>query len=69
MNDTSRTGFRDSFDGSTPLRHNWARVQGGGVTVDCQTLDTVLCLSSETSDSECNRTWASFRASFGLVSA
>ncbi|XP_048861285.1 reelin-like [Brienomyrus brachyistius] len=50
MNDSSRTGFRDSFDGSTPLRHNWARVQGGGVTADCQTLDTVLSFSSETSD-------------------
>uniref|UniRef100_A0A3P9HC08 Reelin n=1 Tax=Oryzias latipes TaxID=8090 RepID=A0A3P9HC08_ORYLA len=32
MNDSSRTGFHDKFDGTTPLRHNWYRIQGGEVT-------------------------------------
>uniref|UniRef100_H3DF31 Reelin n=1 Tax=Tetraodon nigroviridis TaxID=99883 RepID=H3DF31_TETNG len=46
MNDSSRTGFQDKFDGTTPLRHNWYRVQGGEVTVDCLSLDTALTFNS-----------------------
>lgn len=52
MNDSSRTGFHDKFDGSTPLRHNWYRIQGGEVTVDCLSLDTALTFNSEAIDSE-----------------
>lgn len=52
MNDSSRTGFHDKFDGTTPLRHNWYRVQGGEVTVDCLSLDTALTFNSEAIDSE-----------------
>lgn len=55
MNDSSRTGFHDKFDGSTPLRHNWYRIQGGEVTVDCLSLDTVLTFNSEAIDSKCKR--------------
>uniref|UniRef100_A0A3B3X817 Reelin n=1 Tax=Poecilia mexicana TaxID=48701 RepID=A0A3B3X817_9TELE len=47
MNDSSRTGFHDKFDGTTPLRHNWYRIQGGEVTVDCLSLDTALTFNSE----------------------
>uniref|UniRef100_A0A3Q3J4K3 Reelin n=1 Tax=Monopterus albus TaxID=43700 RepID=A0A3Q3J4K3_MONAL len=43
----SRTGFLDKFDGTTPLRHNWYRIQGGEVTVDCLSLDTALTFNSE----------------------
>lgn len=52
MNDSSRTGFHDKFDGMTPLRHNWYRIQGGEVTVDCLSLDTALNFNSEAIDSE-----------------
>lgn len=52
MNDSSRTGFHDKFDGMTPLRHNWYRIQGGEVTVDCLSLDTALTFNSEAIDSE-----------------
>lgn len=52
MNDSSRTGFQDKFDGTTPLRHNWYRVQGGEVTVDCLSLDTALTFNSVAIDSE-----------------
>lgn len=52
MNDSSRTGFHDKFDGTTPLRHNWYRIQGGEVTVDCLSLDTALTFNSEAIDSE-----------------
>ena len=52
MNDSSRTGFQDKFDGTTPLRHNWYRIQGGEVTVDCLSLDTALTFNSEAIDSE-----------------
>lgn len=52
MNDSSRTGFHDKFDGTTPLRHNWYRVQGGEVTVDCLSLDTALTFNSEAIDSK-----------------
>lgn len=54
MNDSSRTGFHDKFDGTTPLRHNWYRIQGGEVTVDCLSLDTALTFNSEAIDSESN---------------
>ncbi|XP_077424138.1 reelin isoform X2 [Vanacampus margaritifer] len=47
MNDSSRTGFHDKFDGTTPLRHNWYRIQGGEVTVDCLSLDMALTFNSE----------------------
>ncbi|XP_068578627.1 reelin-like isoform X1 [Cebidichthys violaceus] len=50
MNDSSRTGFHDKFDGMTPLRHNWYRIQGGEVTVDCLSLDTALTFNSEAID-------------------
>ncbi|XP_023204313.1 reelin isoform X1 [Xiphophorus maculatus] len=50
MNDSSRTGFHDKFDGTTPLRHNWYRIQGGEVTVDCLSLDTALTFNSEAID-------------------
>lgn len=52
MNDSSRTGFHDKFDGMTPLRHNWYRIQGGEVTVDCLSLDTALTFNSEAIDSK-----------------
>lgn len=52
MNDSSRTGFQDKFDGTTPLRHNWYRIQGGEVTVDCLSLDTALTFNSVAIDSE-----------------
>lgn len=52
MNDSSRTGFHDKFDGTTPLRHNWYRIQGGEVTVDCLSLDTALTFNSEAIDSK-----------------
>lgn len=55
MNDSSRTGFHDKFDGTTPLRHNWYRIQGGEVTVDCLSLDTALTFNSEAIDSESDR--------------
>uniref|UniRef100_A0A3B3ZR49 Reelin n=1 Tax=Periophthalmus magnuspinnatus TaxID=409849 RepID=A0A3B3ZR49_9GOBI len=44
--------FQDKFDGSSPLRHNWYRIQGGEVTIDCLSLDTVLTFNSEAIDSE-----------------
>uniref|UniRef100_A0A3Q2U7U2 Reelin n=1 Tax=Fundulus heteroclitus TaxID=8078 RepID=A0A3Q2U7U2_FUNHE len=47
MNDSSRTGFHDKFDGTTPLRHNWYRIQGGEITVDCLSLDPALTFNSE----------------------
>uniref|UniRef100_A0A8C9VAA0 Reelin n=1 Tax=Scleropages formosus TaxID=113540 RepID=A0A8C9VAA0_SCLFO len=50
MNDSSRTGFQDKFDGSVPLRHTWSRVQGGEAAVDCQSLDTALTFISEAGD-------------------
>ncbi|XP_061108680.1 reelin [Conger conger] len=50
MNDSSRTGFHDKFDGTSPLRYNWYRVQGGEVTVDCLTLDTALTFNTESSE-------------------
>ncbi|XP_023681705.2 reelin isoform X1 [Paramormyrops kingsleyae] len=50
MNDSSRTGFHDKFDGPAPVRHTWYRVQGGRVTVDCLSLDTALTFSSEAAD-------------------
>uniref|UniRef100_A0A4W5PBQ1 Reelin n=1 Tax=Hucho hucho TaxID=62062 RepID=A0A4W5PBQ1_9TELE len=52
MNDSSRTGFHDKFAGTSPLRHNWYRVQGGEVTVDCLSLDTALSFYSDATDSE-----------------
>lgn len=55
MNDSSRTGFHDKFDGATPLRHNWYRIQGGEVTVDCLSLDTALTFNSEAIDSESHK--------------
>ncbi|XP_064807239.1 reelin-like isoform X2 [Oncorhynchus masou masou] len=48
MNDSSRTGFHDKFDGTSPLRHNWYRIQGGEITVDCLSLDTALSFNSDT---------------------
>lgn len=57
MNDSSRTGFHDKFDGTTPLRHNWYRIQGGEVTVDCLSLDTALTFNSEAIDSESRTYW------------
>uniref|UniRef100_A0A3P9KU35 Reelin n=1 Tax=Oryzias latipes TaxID=8090 RepID=A0A3P9KU35_ORYLA len=57
MNDSSRTGFHDKFDGTTPLRHNWYRIQGGEVTVDCLSLDTALTFNSEAIDSEYAESW------------
>ncbi|KAI1888402.1 hypothetical protein AGOR_G00184780 [Albula goreensis] len=50
MNDSSRTGFHDKFDGTSPLRYNWYRVQGGEVTVDCLSLDTALTFNTESSE-------------------
>lgn len=47
INDSSRTGFHDKFDGTSPLRHNWFRVVGGEVTVDCLSLDTALIFHSD----------------------
>lgn len=55
MNDSSRTGFHDKLDGMTPLRHNWYRIQGGEVTVDCLSLDTALTFNSEAIDSESHK--------------
>lgn len=56
MNDSSRTGFHDKFDGISPLRHNWFRVVGGEVTVDCLSLDTALIFHSDLEDSKSGRT-------------
>ncbi|KAK3548865.1 hypothetical protein QTP70_021277 [Hemibagrus guttatus] len=50
MNDSSRTGFHDKFDGTSPLRHNWFRVVGGELTVDCLSLDTALNFHSDLED-------------------
>ncbi|XP_072551813.1 reelin-like isoform X2 [Salminus brasiliensis] len=50
MNDSSRSGFHDKFDGTSPLRHNWFRVVGGEVTVDCLSLDTALTFQSDAGD-------------------
>ncbi|KAJ8391092.1 hypothetical protein AAFF_G00097130 [Aldrovandia affinis] len=50
MNDSSRTGFHDKFDGTSPLRYNWYRVQGGEVTVDCLSLDTALTFNTESNE-------------------
>uniref|UniRef100_A0AAR2LAD7 Reelin n=1 Tax=Pygocentrus nattereri TaxID=42514 RepID=A0AAR2LAD7_PYGNA len=47
MNDSSRTGFHDKFDGTSPLRHNWFRVVGGEVIVDCLSLDTALTFQTD----------------------
>ncbi|XP_026788519.2 reelin isoform X1 [Pangasianodon hypophthalmus] len=47
MNDSSRTGFHEKFDGTSPLRHNWFRIVGGLVTVDCLSLDTALIFHSD----------------------
>lgn len=58
MNDSSRTGFHDKFDGMTPLRHNWYRIQGGEVTVDCLSLDTALTFNSEAIDSKWKKTFS-----------
>ncbi|XP_058243950.1 reelin isoform X2 [Hemibagrus wyckioides] len=50
MNDSSRTGFHEKFDGTSPLRHSWFRVVGGEVTVDCLSLDTALNFRSDLED-------------------
>lgn len=47
INDSSRTGFHEKFDGRSPLRHNWFRVVGGEVTVGCLSLDTALIFHSD----------------------
>lgn len=52
MNDSARSGFFDTFDGTSPLRHNWYRVVGGEVTADCLSPDSVLNFNSESMDSE-----------------
>ncbi len=52
MNDSARSGFFDTFDGTSPLRHNWYRVVGGEVTADCLSRDSVLNFNSEVMDSE-----------------
>lgn len=52
MNDSARSGFFDTFDGTSPLRHNWYRVVGGEVTADCLSRDSVLNFNSELMDSE-----------------
>lgn len=56
MNDSSRTGFHEKFDGTSPLRHNWFRVVGGQVTVDCLSLDTALNFHSDLEDSKSSLT-------------
>uniref|UniRef100_A0A8C2J5L3 Reelin n=1 Tax=Cyprinus carpio TaxID=7962 RepID=A0A8C2J5L3_CYPCA len=50
MNDSARSGFFDTFDGTSPLRHNWYRVVGGEVTADCLSPDSVLNFNSEGMD-------------------
>ncbi|KAI4895212.1 hypothetical protein NFI96_018500 [Prochilodus magdalenae] len=50
MNDSSRTGFHDKFDGTLPLRHNWFRVVGGEIMVHCLSLDTALTFQSNSGD-------------------
>ncbi|XDV29817.1 hypothetical protein PO909_032854, partial [Leuciscus waleckii] len=50
MNDSARSGFFDTFDGTSPLRHNWYRVVGGEVTADCLSRDSVLNFNSELMD-------------------
>ncbi|XP_016393771.1 reelin-like [Sinocyclocheilus rhinocerous] len=50
MNDSARSGFFDTFDGTSPLRHNWYRVVGGEVTADCLSPDSVLNFNSEVMD-------------------
>ncbi|XP_058607158.1 reelin isoform X3 [Onychostoma macrolepis] len=50
MNDSARSGFFDTFDGMSPLRHNWYRVVGGEVTADCLSRDSVLNFNSEVMD-------------------
>lgn len=52
INDSSRNGFHEKFDGTSPLRHNWFRVLGGEVTVDCLSLDTALIFHSDLEDSK-----------------
>lgn len=52
MNDSARSGFHDTFDGTSPLRHNWYRVVGAEITADCQTGDSVLNFNSEVMNSE-----------------
>uniref|UniRef100_A0A671L3B4 Reelin n=1 Tax=Sinocyclocheilus anshuiensis TaxID=1608454 RepID=A0A671L3B4_9TELE len=55
MNDSARSGFFDTFDGTSPLRHNWYRVVGGEVTADCLSPDSVLNFNSEVMDKLCLR--------------
>uniref|UniRef100_A0A671T1H3 Reelin n=1 Tax=Sinocyclocheilus anshuiensis TaxID=1608454 RepID=A0A671T1H3_9TELE len=50
MNDSARSGFFDTFDGTSPFRHNWYRVVGGEVTADCLSPDSVLNFNSEVMD-------------------
>ncbi|KAM9481369.1 reelin [Clarias gariepinus] len=50
MNDSSRTGFHDKFEGTSLSRHIWFRVVGGEVTVDCLALDKALIFHSHSED-------------------
>ncbi|XP_041109989.1 reelin-like isoform X1 [Polyodon spathula] len=57
MNDSSRMGFQDKFDGSSDLRMNWYRVQGGQVEVDCLSLDTALHFNSDSGKPRYAESW------------
>ncbi|MGH0172823.1 UNVERIFIED_CONTAM: hypothetical protein FKN15_063858 [Acipenser sinensis] len=57
MNDSSRMGFQDKFDGSSDLRVNWYRVQGGQVEVDCLSLDTALLFNSDSGKPRYAESW------------
>ncbi|XP_062860161.1 reelin [Trichomycterus rosablanca] len=57
MNESSRTGFHDKFDGLLPLRHNWFRIEGGEVTEDCLSLNTVLVFHSDLGDTRYAESW------------
>ncbi|PIO39300.1 hypothetical protein AB205_0206060, partial [Aquarana catesbeiana] len=57
MNDSSRTGFQDRFDGSVDLQANWYRIQGGQVDIDCLSMDTALVFSENTGKPRYVETW------------
>ncbi|KAE8616335.1 hypothetical protein XENTR_v10008776 [Xenopus tropicalis] len=57
MNDSSRNGFQDKFDGSVDLHANWYRIQGGQVDVDCLSMDTALLFNENIGKPRYAETW------------
>ncbi|KAM4036706.1 reelin isoform 2-T2 [Anomaloglossus baeobatrachus] len=57
MNDSSRAGFQDRFDGSVNLQANWYRIQGGQVDIDCLSMDTALVFTENIGKPRYAETW------------